>query len=89
MEKYGRVLVIIFFLVLINLGLSIYTLSKLDKPVSVTPVPTQTSTNRTSPQPVPTTPATIQSDLNLIKAEIRALRDALDVTGLILETPAP
>jgi hypothetical protein len=91
MEKYARVLVIIFFLCLINLGFNLYILSIETKPVTVTapvtnPLPTQPSK---SPQAIATTPATIQSDLTLIKAEIRALREALDVTGLIETTPTP
>ncbi len=93
MEKYARVLVIIFFLCLINLGFNLYILSKVSNPVAisvpqpVTRLPAQAG--NPSPVTVPTTPATIQSDLTLIKAEIRALREALDVTGLIETTPTP
>lgn len=93
MEKYARVLVIIFFLCLINLGFNLYILSKVSNPVAVSVPVVQQPVTRNSPQAVPTvlatTPATIQSDLTLIKAEIRALREALDVTGLIETTPTP
>jgi hypothetical protein len=96
MEKYARVLVIIFFLCLINLGFNLYILSIVTKPVTVTTqvVPSPTTRPPTgeagkSPQAIATTPATIQSDLTVIKAEIRALREALDVTGLIETTPTP
>ncbi|MEK7168922.1 MAG: hypothetical protein AAB778_02815 [Patescibacteria group bacterium] len=93
MEKYARVLIIIFFLCLFNLGLNIYVLSKLDNPVTqATPISNQLVT-RNSPQAVPTVFATtvpsIQSNLTQIKAEIRALRDSLESTGLILQTPEP
>lgn len=90
MEKYGRVLVIIFFLCLINIGLSIYTINQVKNPQVTQTEPTTISTKLASPaSQTVTIPPNIQSDLTLIKAEIRTLRDALDVTGLILETPAP
>ena len=88
MDKFGRVLVIIFFLCLINLGLNIYLLSKLDEPIVET-VPVQQAVVAKSPQPVVTTPPNIQTDLTQIKAEIRSLRDSLESTGLILQTPEP
>lgn len=91
MEKYARVLVIIFFLILINLGLSFYVISKLNKPTEVIQVTPTTTKVTTSPsaQIVATPPSSIQSDLNLIKAEVRALRDSLEVSGLITESPTP
>jgi len=92
MEKYSRVLVIIFFLVIANIGLSVYILSKINEPVVSLPVVSPQPVTRNSPQAVPTvlpTPASIQSDLTLIKAEIRALRDSLETNGLISTTPEP
>lgn len=96
MEKYARVLVIIFFLCLINLGLNVYLLSQLDKqslslgdkPVAES-VPVQQTVVTKSPQPIATTTPNIQTDLTQIKAEIRSLRDSLESTGLILTTPEP
>lgn len=91
MEKYGRVLVIIFFLILINLGLTFYILSKLNKPIVEKTVPVIIQKTAT-PSALPVAKgaeASIQSDLNLIKAEIRALRDSLESNGLILTTPEP
>jgi len=90
MEKYGRVLVIIFFLCLINLGVSIYLISKQKEPQTV--VQTQLKETKTN-SPMPTAksqeiPTDIKSDLTLIKAEIRALRESLESTGLITE-PTP
>ena len=89
MEKYARVLVIIFFLILINLGLSVFIMNKLNKPVE-TPKPS-ISAVKSSPTPSnqASNPPSIQSDLNLIKAEIRALREALDITGLLKPTETP
>lgn len=93
MEKYARVLVIIFFLVAANLGLSFYILSKINEPVVSLPIVSPQPVTRNSPQDVPTvlatTPPSIQSDLTVIKAEIRALRESLDSNGLILTTPEP
>lgn len=88
MDRYARVLVIIFFLCLINLGLNFYILSKLDEPATES-VPVQQTVVTKSPQPVATTPPNIQTDLTQIKAEIRSLRDSLESTGLILTTPEP
>jgi len=85
MDKYGRVLIIIFFLCLINLGLTLFTINKLDARNMQTG---QTETVFVKQSPIPTNkPATsvapddIRTDLNLIKAEIRALREILGVTG--------
>ena len=88
MDKFGRVLVIIFFLCLINLSLNIYVLSKLNKPLVET-VPVQQTVTVKSPQPIITTPPNIQTDLTQIKAEIRSLRESLESNGLILQTPEP
>jgi len=84
MDKYGRVLIIIFFLCLINLGLILFTINKLDARniqtgqtenvfVKQSPIPTN--------KPSSVAPDDIRSDLNLIKAEVRALREILGVTG--------
>ena len=89
MEKYARVLVIIFFLILTNLGLSFYILNKLDKPVAESVSVVLQPTRNPSPVTTVTTPPTIQNDLNSIKAEIRALRDSLETTGIITQTPTP
>lgn len=85
MEKYSRVLVIIFFLCLINLGLTTYAISKINSANQKT-VATTASTVKESPQPTVkpgtnvTTDNDIKSDLTLIKAEIRALREILGTT---------
>lgn len=93
MEKYARVLIIIFFLCLFNLGLNIYVLSKLNNPVANNLPVAVISSAKPTPSNKPVSPkvdeAGIQSDLTQIKAEIRALRDSLESTGLILQTPEP
>lgn len=91
MEKYGRVLVIIFFLCLINLGLTVFTISKLNKSQDNKPISIVTTNNdKVSPTPTPKIDLTlIQSDLTVIKAEIRSIRELLTGSGLIIETPAP
>lgn len=98
MDRYTRILLVIFLLCLINLGLSFFVLSKLNNPVrfpvaSNQPVSRNSTSPSGGPSPVaiPTNLPTIQSELNLIKAEIRALRDSLEQTGIIAipETPEP
>lgn len=89
MEKYARVLIIIFFLSIFNLGLNIYILSKINKPVVEKQVQTVIPTQTASPSATVTTPPNIQSDLTVIKAELRALRESLESNGLILQTPEP
>lgn len=88
MEKYARVLVIIFFLTIVNLGLSIFIINKLNKEPEIKQTPIiVTNTNSPTPQSKLATPSAtlsddeIKSDLTLIKAEIRGLRDVLGVTG--------
>lgn len=91
MEKYARVLVIIFFLCLFNLGLNIYLLSKIDKPITNQPITVSSPKPTSSTKPISpkVDEVGIQSDLTQIKAEIRSLRDSLESTGLILQTPEP
>ena len=90
MERYSRILIIMFFMVFFNLILSLYILTKPSKPnvVTLSPSPT-TFTKMATPMATTTAPPNIQSDLNVIKAEIRALRESLNSSGLILETPKP
>ena len=94
MDKFSRILVVIFTLLIVNLGLSIYTITKLPKEsnnkndikqlesitakVSLSPSP--------STKPIPTPNTDIKSDLNTIKAEIRSLKESLSSSGLIIET---
>lgn len=84
MDKYGRVLIIIFFLCLINLGLSIFVVLKLNsKSVQQSASINQQTVATLKPQPTviaAANTANIQSDLSLIKAEIRALREILGTT---------
>ncbi len=93
MEKYSRILVIIFFLCLTNLGLSIYTLSKYQNLNNEKTANTQLqNNNKPAPSPKSASPSAsfdtktsgdlsnIQSDITLIKAEIRALREILGTT---------
>ena len=92
MDRYTRILVIIFLLCLVSLGLNFYMISKVSRPITQTVSTVQQPTTRNSPQAVPTIPSTppsIQADLTQIKAEIRALRDSLESTGLISVTPEP
>lgn len=87
MEKYARVLVIIFFLCLANLGLNIYIISKVNKPIAVKeslniPAQTPSSTNKSTAtsEPKNSDLGQIKADVTLIKAEIRALRELLGTT---------
>lgn len=89
MEKYARVLVIIFFLCLFNIGLTVFTLSKINKPTVERVIPTLITQKTATPSATVTTPSSIQSDLTVIKAEIRALRDSLETTGIVTQTPTP
>ncbi len=89
MEKYSRVLVIIFFLCILNMAFSIIIISKVskttEKPTTIitqlvkTPMPGATSTALPNSQP----------ELLLIRAEIRALRESIESNGLLLATPLP
>lgn len=90
MEKYSRILIIIFFLCLFNLGLNFYMLSNIKNDFKNT----NKLQSNTSPMPTSKTAtesakvnlenkselATFQSDLTVIKAEIRALRELLGTT---------
>jgi hypothetical protein len=92
MDKFGRVLVIIFFLCLFNLGLNFYILSEINKPVETTiqqPIVSTKPSPSTKPVVTKTDETVIQGELKVIKAEIRSLRDSLESTGLILQTPEP
>lgn len=89
MDKFGRVLIIIFFLCIISLGLNIYIISKLNKPTPEIKNQAIVVTKTATPNANITTPPNIQTDLTQIKAEIRSLRDSLESTGLILQTPEP
>lgn len=93
MEKYSRILVIIFFLTVGNLALSIYTISKLNRPTeqekqisTVTPKASPTPTSKPAAKEVEDSNS--KADLTLIKAEIRALREILGVTGSFEELSA-
>lgn len=84
MEKYARVLVIIFFLCVANLGLNIYIISKINKltitnnQASIsTPLPTTSAKPQASSEPKNSDLGQIKADVTLIKAELRALRELL------------
>jgi hypothetical protein len=97
MEKYSKILIYIFLLCIVNSILVIFTLfnsyPKNKQLVKPNPISTSISTSKPSPiatMPSKDTPATdIKSDLNVIKAELRALRDAVENTGVIVQTPKP
>ncbi len=87
MEKYARVLVIIFFLCVANLGLNIYIISNLEKSTATnelvsfsTPLPTSSTKPQASNEPKSTDLSQIKADVTLIKAEVRALRELLGTT---------
>lgn len=95
MEKYSRILVIIFFLLLINIGFSIYITSNINL-AKVSPLQTESLSPKSTNQPVLTNTSNNQTDLSLIKndltilkAELRAMRESLNGTGLITVTPEP
>lgn len=97
MEKYSRILIYIFLLTILNLGISSYLIYKVNNvPQTKTIVNQPITTGKPSPTPqtkqqeaTTDTQSDIKSDLIIIKAEIRALREALDVTGLLTATPKP
>lgn len=91
MDRYSRILIIIFLICLINLGLAVFSLKK-------SQVPTQNNKNQqkevvlqqaslTPPASSPTPKGSqsdiesIKSDITIIKAEIRALREILNISG--------
>ncbi len=87
MEKYARVLVIIFFLCVANLGLNIYVIANLNKPTATkesvslsTPSPTSSTKPQASNEPKNSDLGQIKADVTLIKAELRALRELLGTT---------
>ena len=87
MDKYSRILIIIFFISLINFGLSVYNLSQASFKTNDQKITSQSlaTLKPTSPSPTPKTNQSdievIKSDLTLIKAEIRSLREILGVSG--------
>lgn len=93
MEKYSRVLVIIFFLSILNICISIYAISKISEPEKKSDPIALTTNILPTATPKPTTEMSnsesIKADLAILKAEIRALRDLLETNGLILNTPEP
>lgn len=87
MEKYSKILIYIFLLTIINIGISSFLIYKINiKPETKTQTPSLIVTNTKA---TPQSNSDIKSDLTTIKAEIRALRETLEVTGLISETPKP
>jgi len=94
MDRYTRILVLIFLICIINLGLSVYLINKAKDKINPIPVVNNSNTSVLK-SPSPTTKAVeldsanFKSELGIIKAEIRALRDSLETSGLILTTPEP
>lgn len=94
MDKFSRILFVIFILLIVNLGLSIYTITKLPKESnnknnikqleSVAEKGSPFASPSTKAVPTPNTD--IKSDLNTIKAEIRSLKEILTSNGIIIET---
>lgn len=94
MEKYSRVLIYIFLLSILNLSVSSYLIYKVNNiQIAKTQQGAVSTTTKPSPTPVssskPMTSDDIRNDLTIIKAEVRALRDSLEGTGLIIPTPEP
>lgn len=87
MDKYSRILIIIFFMCLINLGLAVFNFSQVSfRPKDQKTISQSLPTLKpTSPSPTPKTNQSdievIKSDLTLIKAEIRSLREILGISG--------
>lgn len=98
MERFSRILIVIFILSLVNLGLNGYLLNRINK-LQTTSKSVYTSTVFASPTPKttdrPTTNEdlkntdTISNDISIIKAEIRAIRDSLELNGIVFEAPKP
>ena len=93
MEKYSKILIYIFLLTGLNLIISGYLIYKTNfnyeaKKVAVvatsTPKPSSPATTKTTSQD-----QDVKSDLIQIKAEIRALRESVENSGLVVETPKP
>lgn len=97
MEKYSRILIIMFFLLLFNFLCTIYIASRYNQKniqaveTLSTPISTASPSTKaiTSPPSTPFDTNNITADLKIIKAEIRAIRESLNSSGLILETPKP
>lgn len=92
MERFSRILIIIFVISLINLGLNGYLLTKVAK-FEKTNIKTTTPQNTLLPtmepkstsQPIETSQSNIDDDLATIKAEIRSLREILGTTKTFAE----
>lgn len=97
MDRFSRILIVIFILCLLNLGLNGYLISKINKLQTATKVNTPSTLN-TSPTPKTTSKptmnqsqdtSTIASELSIIKAELRSIHESLELTGIVAETPKP
>jgi hypothetical protein len=95
MERFSRILIIIFTLILVNIGLNSYLITKvnkLEKQNSKNIITTQITTTSPTPKPSAKNESqdnNISADLAIIKAEIRSIRESLELTGIVLETPKP
>lgn len=96
MEKYSKILIYIFLFSVINSVLITVLFFKLNrnesaqKNESEVVIPSPISKTSATPQPSSANlQPDIKSDLNLIKAELRALRESIDSTGIATTTPNP
>jgi hypothetical protein len=96
MEKYSKILIYIFLFSIINSILIIVLFFKLGTSEVAQNIETNVATSipkaktTATPQPSPVSQQTdIKADLNLIKAELRALRESIDNSGVAISTPNP
>lgn len=87
MERFSRILIIIFVLTLVNLGLNSYLINKINKIENIAAKNTianttvaNTSLTKATTKPIASNEPTISDDLATIKAEIRSLREILGTT---------
>jgi len=96
MEKYSKILIYIFLFSVINSILITVLFFKLNRNETIQKseakvvIPSPTTKTSATPQPSSANlQPDIKSDLNLIKAELRALRESIDSTGIVTTTPNP
>lgn len=93
MEKFSRILLALFFLLILNICLNFYILNKIAKINKERPsqiVQKIESSPFPSTKPVEATnSADIKADLNIIKVELRSIRESLTTNGLLSPNPNP
>ena len=87
MDKYSRILIYIFLFCIVNTVTNIYLISKINvilnnkELITQAPSPKQSTAPSIVPKPTLLPDSDIKKDLTLIKAELRSLREILNVTG--------